>query len=222
MFELQEKSRLDRYEKIEKFAIKTFHLKVALSQKILENFYIFNINIPNRYPEQNIWIFPPKTVNNLFKFSAQDTDLKYLCWRHKIFPVSSELKPPLDKADFYLNFTKRIVKDRFIHHLPKFQTLNSKDFIPLFPFKNYMAHISFYAKSKANELPEFLNFLELLELYNSSDLLDLLVLPENFWTSLNFWNLTILHTSLIFWNFRNSWTSLNFWNVTIPHTSLTF
>ena len=31
-------------------------LKVALSQKILENFYISNINIPNHYPEQKIWI----------------------------------------------------------------------------------------------------------------------------------------------------------------------
>ena len=25
--------------------------------------------------------FPPKTVNNLFKFSAQDSDLEYLFWR---------------------------------------------------------------------------------------------------------------------------------------------
>ena len=30
-----------------------------------------------------------------FKFSAQDCDLEYLCWRCKIFPVSSDLKPPL-------------------------------------------------------------------------------------------------------------------------------
>ena len=30
-----------------------------------------------------------------FKFSAQDSDLEYLCWRRKIFPVSSDLKPPL-------------------------------------------------------------------------------------------------------------------------------
>ena len=29
-------------------------LKVALSQKILVNFYISNINIPNHYPEQKI------------------------------------------------------------------------------------------------------------------------------------------------------------------------
>ena len=78
MFELQEKSRLDRYEnilKIERNFIKTFHL-----------------------------------------------DLKS---------------------------TKRIVKDGFMHRFPKSQILNSKDFISLFPFKNYMSHVSFYAKSKA-------------------------------------------------------------------------
>ena len=30
-----------------------------------------------------------------FKFSAQDSDLEYLCWRPKNFPVSSDLKPAL-------------------------------------------------------------------------------------------------------------------------------
>ena len=30
-----------------------------------------------------------------FKFSAQDSDLEYLCWRHKNFQVSSDLQPPL-------------------------------------------------------------------------------------------------------------------------------
>ena len=39
--------------------------------------------------------FLPKTANNLFKFSAQDSDLEYLRWRCKIFPVSPDLKPPL-------------------------------------------------------------------------------------------------------------------------------
>ena len=62
-------------------------VKVALSQKILVNFYVSNINIPNHYPEQKIWI---SRLNNLFKFSAQD--LEYLCWRRKNFPVSSDLK----------------------------------------------------------------------------------------------------------------------------------
>ena len=63
-------------------------LKVALRQKRLEDFYISKINIPNHYRE-------PKSVNNLFKFSAQDSDLEYLFWRCKNPPVSSDLKPPL-------------------------------------------------------------------------------------------------------------------------------
>ena len=40
--------------------------------------------------------FLPKSVNNLFKFSAEDSDLEYLFWRTKTPPVSSDLKPPLD------------------------------------------------------------------------------------------------------------------------------
>ena len=39
--------------------------------------------------------FPPETVNNLFKFSAQDSDLEYLSWQGKNSSVSSDLKPPL-------------------------------------------------------------------------------------------------------------------------------
>ena len=30
-----------------------------------------------------------------FKFSGQDSDLEYLCWRCKSSPVSFDLKPPL-------------------------------------------------------------------------------------------------------------------------------
>ena len=30
-----------------------------------------------------------------FKFSAQDSDMEYLCWQCKNSPVSSDLKPPL-------------------------------------------------------------------------------------------------------------------------------
>ena len=62
---------------------------MALSQKRLEDFYISKINIPNHYRE-------PKSVNNLFKFSAQDSDLEYLFWRSKNPSVSSDLKPPLE------------------------------------------------------------------------------------------------------------------------------
>ena len=53
------------------------HVQMALSQKILESFYISNINIPNHYPEQKIWVSYLEQVNNLFKFSAQDSDLEY-------------------------------------------------------------------------------------------------------------------------------------------------
>ena len=31
------------------------------------------------------------------KFSAQDSNLEYLCWRCKNSPVSSDLKPPVVK-----------------------------------------------------------------------------------------------------------------------------
>ena len=51
----------------------------------------------NKYSKSLSWAenlnFPPKTVNNLFKFSAQDSDLEYLFWRSKNSPVSSDLKP---------------------------------------------------------------------------------------------------------------------------------
>ena len=39
--------------------------------------------------------FPTKTVNNFFKFSAQNSDLECLYRRRENFPVPSDLKPPL-------------------------------------------------------------------------------------------------------------------------------
>ena len=39
--------------------------------------------------------FLPKTVNNLFKFFAHDSDLEYLIWQRKNSSVSSDLKPSL-------------------------------------------------------------------------------------------------------------------------------
>ena len=71
-------------------------LKVALSQKILDNFSTANINIPNHYSRLENLNFPPQTVSNLFKFSAQDSNLEYLCWQWKNSLVSSDLKPPLE------------------------------------------------------------------------------------------------------------------------------
>ena len=57
------------------------------------------LRLQHKYSKSLSWAenlnFPPKTVNNLFKFSPQDSDLEYLCWRRKNFPVSSDLKPPL-------------------------------------------------------------------------------------------------------------------------------
>ena len=44
-------------------------LKVALSQEILETFHVSNINIPNHYPEQKIWILFI-VLGGKFKFSA--------------------------------------------------------------------------------------------------------------------------------------------------------
>ena len=73
---------------------------MALSQKILENFYISNINIPNHYPEQKILIsvLNKWTTYSNFLLRIVIWILEYLCWRRKIFPVFSELKPPLSKA----------------------------------------------------------------------------------------------------------------------------
>ena len=45
--------------------------------------------------------FPPKTVHNLIKFSAHDSNLEYLFWRSKNSPVSSDLKPPLGDVNFH-------------------------------------------------------------------------------------------------------------------------
>ena len=74
--------------------LKSF-LKVALSQKTLEKFYVSNMNIPDHYSEQKIWESCLLFLGGKFKLSAQDSDLEYLCWRCKYSPVSSDLKPPL-------------------------------------------------------------------------------------------------------------------------------
>ena len=48
MFELQEKSRLDRYEKIEKNFIKTFHLDLKFTKRIVKDGFI------HRFPKSQI------------------------------------------------------------------------------------------------------------------------------------------------------------------------
>ena len=54
---------------------------------------------PHKYSKSLFWA---ENLNKLFtvlgekfKFSAQDSDLEYLCWRCKSSPVSSDLKSPL-------------------------------------------------------------------------------------------------------------------------------
>ena len=75
--------------------IQSHMIKVALSQKILENFSIAN----NEYSKSLSWAENLNKLFNVlggkFKFSAQDSDLEYLCWQWKNSPVSSDLKPPL-------------------------------------------------------------------------------------------------------------------------------
>ena len=69
--------------------------KVALSQKIRDNFF----HCQNKYSKTLSWAdnqkFLAKTLKNSFKFSAKDSDLEYLFWRSKNSPIYSDLKPPL-------------------------------------------------------------------------------------------------------------------------------
>ena len=57
------------------------------------------LHLQDKYSKLLSWAdnlnFPPKSLNNLFKFSAQNSDLEYLFWRTKNPPISSDLKPPL-------------------------------------------------------------------------------------------------------------------------------
>jgi hypothetical protein len=66
---------------------------VALSQKRLENFFLLQDKYSKSLSLAENLKFPPKTVYNLFKFSAQDSDLEYLFWRGKSSPISSDLTP---------------------------------------------------------------------------------------------------------------------------------
>ena len=58
-----------------------------------------NLRLQHEYSKSLSWA---ENLNKLFtvlggkfKFSAQDSDLEYLCWRCKNSPVSSDLKSPL-------------------------------------------------------------------------------------------------------------------------------
>ena len=56
--------------------------------------------LQNKYSKSLSWAENLKklftVLGGKFKFSAQDSDLEYLCWRCKNSPVSSDLKPPLE------------------------------------------------------------------------------------------------------------------------------
>ena len=70
-------------------------LKVASFQKVQCVCQISKTNIPNPDPELET------TVNNLFKFQAQDSDLEYLFWRFKKRITLSEKKTS-SETDGYL------------------------------------------------------------------------------------------------------------------------
>ena len=59
-------------------------------------------NLQNKYSKSLSWTwnlnFLPITVNNLFKFQAQDSDLEYSFWRFDKHIALSENKPPLVPA----------------------------------------------------------------------------------------------------------------------------
>ena len=69
--------------------------KGGFKSEEVKNFLIANINIPNHYPEQKIWISCLLFLVSKFEFSAQDSDLEYLFGQQKISPVSSDFQPPL-------------------------------------------------------------------------------------------------------------------------------
>ena len=81
------------FKKIGSKSINTqyFRRKTGLKSEDTEEF----LHLQHKYSKSLSWAenlnFPPKTVNNLFKFSPQDSDLEYLCWRYKNSPVSSDL-----------------------------------------------------------------------------------------------------------------------------------
>ena len=64
--------------------------------------------LQNKYSKSLSWAenlnFLPTSVNNLFKFSAHDSDLEHLFWRSKNPPVSSDLKPPLTTSWIFIYY----------------------------------------------------------------------------------------------------------------------
>ena len=58
--------------------------------------------------------FPAKTVDNLFKFQAQDSDLEFLFWQCEKHTELSEKKPPLGISVLKVsNFQNEFMKSYF-------------------------------------------------------------------------------------------------------------
>ena len=57
------------------------------------------LHCQDKYSKSLSWVenlnLLPKTVNKIFKFSTQDSDLEYLSWQCKKYPVSSNFKSRL-------------------------------------------------------------------------------------------------------------------------------
>ena len=104
--------------------------------------------------------FPPKTVNNLFKFSAQDSDLEYLCWQWKNSPVSSDLKPPvsfLGQKYYFLSHRYSILtgqtKVEFVIYVLGVKKVKIQDmFIKSVHFKNTVMQSSFHSTLVLSEM----------------------------------------------------------------------
>ena len=68
-----------------------------------------------------------------FKFSAQDSDLEYLCWQCKNSPVSSDLKPPLvEILLFSISHVIVVIPTKIIHNLLIAQRSQNSDFVSHF------------------------------------------------------------------------------------------
>ena len=61
----------------------SFRVKGGFKSEETEGF----LYLQDKYSKYEQKIFQPKLINNLFKFSAQDSDLEYLLWRSEKFPV---------------------------------------------------------------------------------------------------------------------------------------
>ena len=76
-------------------------LQCWLKDCLISNFFSFWSPLPTKVAKSLPWaeylIFPPIAVNNLFKFSAQGSNLTPFIGNGTKFQIPSEIKPPLTK-----------------------------------------------------------------------------------------------------------------------------